>query len=408
MIQSLILIAVCVYMGWRYSKEPADMDWAYLHMDGMVGSWWGRDIVDVKSPLVHLINWCFVKIGRKHIPTIKWIEYVFYALPGLVYFWTQHNFFNALAFTYLINTGFLWAFHGNVSQFPASMIMMSFALPEYGWVFWSLAVLYEVKLFPVYFVYAFLMGWYWQFAGLVIFTILGVYALYKLKPIWFGWLKEAMWDMSRKMQKYRKGLYDQWCPYWHTTAAVCCAPWMLSAVWFNPNIFFWLTPIVYLFVIATGRVIRGNHLIVLVPFIAVSNIDPLLILMFLAVDFYAAGFYLRDLWFRFYPYFSASITEAMWAGNFIKGKPGKLWVSGMHSEVYIYADKPVMFRDACMQIEIRENISIDRQRKISHNWMADAPEWVVETEYPNIVKFNSQGYVLEMTGEKTKVWHRAR
>jgi len=402
---SLILLSISLYFGWRYSKEPADMDFAYLHFEGFIGSWYGRDYVDVKSPVPHLVNWCFVKLGRNSIPATKFIEHTAYALPGLVYYLSTGQFFPALVFTYMINSGWLWAFHGNVSQFPAGMIMLSFAFPQYGWVFWGLAVAYEPKLVIAYIPFAVISGWWWQSALWAVIAVAIVCGLYFFKNQWFLYCKEAMWDLSRKLNAYRKGIYDQWVPYWQATEMVSITPWMILAVVSNPSIIFWITPIVYLFTLASGKAIRGNHLLVLIPFIAVSNINPALVLLLLATDFYSGGFYLRDIWFRFYQVFRNPLHDVMGAGLYLRDKPGTMFAFGMHSQIYIYANKPLMY--GCpMQIEIRENSP--RYRELPKKFRQNPPDWVVETDLNNMMYFNPNGYALVLKGDTIKVWRHLK
>ena len=96
-----------------------------------------------------------------------------------------------------------------------------------------------------------------------------------------------------------------------------------------------------------------------------------------------------NIWERHYIGFAQQIESAKKAGEWLRDKPGILWVNGMHTEVYIYARKPVPYGLA-EQIEIRE-VNHERREAMKVKWKRTVPDYVVETPSP-AVQFTPNGY----------------
>jgi len=398
------LLSLVAWTAYNYSKQPPDPDWAYFHLTGFTGSKWGKDFEDIKSPLVHWINVVFTKVG-KTIPRVRFLEYFFYGSVGCVYFLATGNFAPALLYTVLVNTPWLWAFTGNVSQFPAAMIMIGFAFPPLAPLFWGLVVMYEPKMILPYIVLAVISGWWVATAIWAIIALALVLYLYKFQKEYWGWCVEAFYRMPMDIDKKRKGLYETWVTWWMANAMLYISPIFALAVWYKPDILFWLPVIAYLLFIARGRVVRPHHVIQIIPWIAVAGIPLPLVLLYVACDFFASGFYLGDWWQRHYLTLRDAVYETMAAGKWLKDKPGSIYVFGMHSEVYVWAEKPVPYNCA-MQIEVRE--SSKRMRAFKRMYMDNPPNWVVETPSPNVVAFDSHGFQLVTQGRLCKIWRRMR
>jgi hypothetical protein len=395
----VIFLLISLFTAWRYSKTSVDPDWAYFNLWGFTGSVYGRDFADCKTPLVHLWYLGLSKLVGKSVARAKFANHFLIGSVGAVLYFVTGDFMGALAYTVLVNSGWLLAFHGNVGQIPAALIALSFiAPPPLAFVLWGLAVLYEPKLIFSFVVYAVLSGW-WLAALLVPAGLLGL--LFKDKQ-WFKWLWESSVTIPVRMSKNRKGdFYKLFMPWFTSNSVLYLTPWLGLAVLAKPDFFYWLPALVYALVIASGKVVRQNHFIPLVPFIAFSGLDlvPLLVL----VEFASAGFYLGDIWLRFYPALADLNTEAEKAGAWLKEKAGTLYVNGIHSGMYVHALKPVPYGFA-EQIEIRE-VAKERRAAMIEGWKQSPPDWLVEGRFPGM-RLNTAGYQLMQTFGENKIYRK--
>jgi hypothetical protein len=401
------LLAIVAWTAYNYSKQPPDPDWGYFHLQGFTGSKWGKDFEDIKSPLVHWVNLVFTKVFGKYktVSRVRFLEYFVYGSVGAVYFLATGNFGAALLYLVMVNTPWLWAFTGNVSQFPAAMIMLGFAFPPLAPLFWGFVVMYEPKMILPYMAMAVIYGWWIAtFIWGVIAVILVLY-LWKFQKEYWGWCVEAFYTMPKDMDRKRKGLYSTWVTWWMANAMLYISPIFVLAVWYKPDILFWIPVIVYLLFIARGRVVRPHHVIQIIPWIAVAGIPFPIVLLFVLVDFFASGFYLGDWWQRHYVSLRDAVYESKNAGLWLKDKPGSIYVFGMHSEVYVWAEKPVPY-GFCMQIEVRE--SSKRVRDLQREFRINPPNWVCETPSPNVLEFGKNGFQLITKGNMCKIWRRMR
>ena len=67
----LILALVALWYAWRYSKSTIDPDWAMFNFEGFCNSWYGRDYLDCKTPLIHLWYWAIAKVVGKDVARVK-------------------------------------------------------------------------------------------------------------------------------------------------------------------------------------------------------------------------------------------------------------------------------------------------------------------------------------------------
>jgi hypothetical protein len=89
----------------------------------------------------------------------------------------------------------------------------------------------------------------------------------------------------------------------------------------------------------------------------------------------AGGFYLGKIWMRFYYELNPINLASKAAGEWLRDKPGSLWVSGLDTAVYVYAGK----RPACGmadQMEIRD-VATERKALFVKRWRENPPDWVV-------------------------------
>ena len=379
------LFAISLFHAWRYAKTSADPDWAYFNLWGFTGSMYGRDFADCKTPVIHLWYLALSKLAGRSVTRVKFANHLLIGSVGIILYLSTGNFPAALAYTVLVNSGWLLAFHGNVGQLSAALLALTFAFPIAAPVLWILAVLVEPKLVFSFVVYAILSGW-WLTVTLVPIGLLG-YVLFKSKD-WFRLIWESSVVIPARMAKNRKGdFYRAWMPWFTSNGVLHTLPWLGLAVTAKPDPLYWLPALVYLVFIATGKIVRQNHLIPLIPFIAFSGMEYVWLLAL--VDFVSAGFYFGNIWGRFYAALDELNDEAEKVGNWLKDKPGTVYVNGIHSGIYIHALRPVPFGFA-EQIEIRE-VAKERREGMIQRWRQSPPDWVIDGKLQGI-NFKPSGY----------------
>jgi hypothetical protein len=401
----LSLLAINLYLSWQLSKTETDPDWAMFNLAGFTGSWYGRDFVDCKTPGIHIWYWILAKIVGKNEQRVKFANHFLIGIIGLILFMATGNFHAAMIYTIMINSAWLWVFHGNVTQLPAALIFLSFATPN-PWIagfLWTTALAIEPKLLPTWAV------WTWTNRLIIPATAaIGFYlmaiilvAMIKGREI-FDWIIEGSVIIPWRMSKTRNGQY-KWMPWWTGNLMVYILPWTVAAVVSRPELNYWLPIALYIIFISLGKVIRPNHLIPLVPFIAMAGIPEHAMIILLFTEILGAGFYLGNIWARHYTTWVDYIRDACATGDWLKEKPGTLWVNGMHTEIYIHARKPVQFGLA-EQIEIN-SVAKERRKVMEDQWQKKPPDWVVMTEHA-IVEFVPNGYDLVAQGAYNKVYKK--
>lgn len=407
LILSLSLVLIAYYMAWRYSKTEADPDIAMFTLAGFTGAWYGRDFVDCKSPLVHLWFYAITRITGPDMASVKFLHHFLVGAASVGYYLISGDYWGALAFAVLINSGWLFAFTGNVGQVPAALILLALSItnPWIGCTLLVLAVLYEPKMLLTMAAIVILRDWYLPALAWIVVGLALAWLLYAFKREWFDWLIEANVIIPYRMNKVRPGLYV-WSPWFTSHAMLYILPWVIAAVYANNDVWYWLPAVLYMVFISLGRVIRPHHLLPFVPWIAASGISPAWVLGLVCVDFLSSGLYLGDIWTRHYRSFIDPIRECKQLGERLQHEPGSLWVNGMHTEVYTYAQKFPMF-GLVEQIEIN-GAAVERRRKMLAEFGKNPPDLVVETPEPNGVEFNSYGYELLITGNYTRTWRRKK
>jgi hypothetical protein len=397
---SLFLLLPTLWYSWRYSLTNIDPDWALFNMPGFTGAQYGRDFVDCKTPAVHYWYWVITKVVGKSVPRVKFVHHTVVGLAGIVIYWLTGNFWMGLAFAVLINSGFLLAFHGNVGQVPACFIAIAIASrnPSIAAVLVALAVLYEPKLLPSAAVMMLVYGW-WAMIPLGVAGVIALLLVRMQYPVLFEYLWENSVRNPKRMSDRRLGRYP-WTPWFTSGALVYFLPWIILAVYARPDFLFWLPAIIFALVTGYGGVIRPNHLLPFIPWIALAGIPPHLVLMLWAVDWISGGLYLGSIWMRFYISLMEPNNEAKAAGEFLKDKPGDLWVNGIHTSVYIWAQKPPTY-GMTEQIELNTVIP-EKRREMLERWNAHPPKWIVLTANP-AVAVSPNGYKMAWEAGNTKI-----
>jgi len=120
-----LLLLVDLFYAWRYAGITIDPDFAMFNFASFTGSWYGRDFVDCKSPAIHIWYWILAKIVGVDIIRIRILHTFLIGLPGVIFYILTGNFWCALAFIVIVNSGWLYAFHGNVGQQAAGYILLA-------------------------------------------------------------------------------------------------------------------------------------------------------------------------------------------------------------------------------------------------------------------------------------------
>jgi hypothetical protein len=390
----LPLFVLNLYYAWRYARTDIDPDFALFNMAGQTGAWYGKNFVDCKSPLVHIWFWLLSRIW-KSVYGVRFLHFTLTGIPGMIYFGLTGDFWGALAFIVLIHAGFLLAFHGNVGDIPAGLILLALVI-ENPWIAFgafALAVIYEPKLIVALIAWGLSGGFWWQSivylgGGLILFGL-----IWYFKHEWFEWLVEANLTIPKRMGEGRKGIYP-FMPSFTASGLLYIGMWLALAIISKPDIVYWIAPTLYLAFIFMGRVVRANHLIPLIPWVAASVLNPAAVIALSCVDTVSAGFYLGDIWMRFYPGLRDVIKEARIIGNWIKDKSGDLWVNSMHSEIYIWSGKPPVY-GMTEQIEIA-SVAGERRKQMKNLYHKSPPQWVViDSQHNNMpIRFDTSGYHL--------------
>ena len=419
---TVCLLLISFYYGWRYSKTSVDPDWAMFSLAGFTGSWYGRDFADCKSPGVHLWYYLLSRIAgvkkledtQRGVERVKFLHHFFIGLGCIVFYWTSHVAGNgsplsALILLVLCESGWLLAFHGNVGDVSTVLLAIAMVCPVPWIAFWiaALAVFYEPKFLFAFIALIVIQGW-WMPA--ILASIWGgVTILLFHKRQWFKWIWEGSFTIPMRMTKERKKKrFYGWQPFFTAKGMMYILPWLLLAVLYNSQPwYFWIPACLYLVTLGLGYAIRENHLIPLAAWIAVgwggNMILPAILLV--AADWISAGFYLGDIWARFYMGLAQRNEEARVVGELLKGRPGSLWVNELHTAVYIYARKPVPF-GLCEQIEIRETAH-ERRALMKKRWLSHPPKWVVNG-ISAAVHFKGDGYQHVQDFGSMSIFQRVR
>ena len=381
-----LIIGLAIWYAWRYSKTSIDPDWAMFNLGGFTGALYGRDFVDCKSPLIHLWYAGLTAIVGKDISKVRFLHHTLVSLPGIALFNYTGSIALGLGFVVLINSGFLLAFHGNVGQIPAGMIALAIASgePIISAIALALAVAFEPKLIISVLIMAIFYNCLIPFSAIVGIGILLFIAL------WFLWRDMADWliyqniTIPKRMTEARKKMIKEHPEgIWTWSSAIGMAyflPIALLAIYQRPVIEYWLPALAYIAIMILGLVLRQNHLIPLIGWIVMAGVPDIYWIGLVIIDLTASGFYLTNAWYIFYQALLTQNSDAKAIGLWLKDKKGDVWVNGIHSGVYIYAEKAPI-GGMCEQIEIRE-VAHERREQWRKHIKHNAPQYVVMSNLP--------------------------
>lgn len=385
----LLLLLVSAYVAWRYSKTEVDPDFALFNMAAFTGSWYGRDFADCKPPAIHLWFYALAKIVGADIKRVKFLHHFLMGLGGVLVMYLTNSFWNGLAFTVLVNSAWNYAFHGNVGQVPAIGMAAAIATqnPVIGALSLGLACFFEPKLLLSAAALIAFKGWY---IPAMIALIPAVIVWFLLPKDWRKWTWEGSFTIPKRMGKQRveKRLYE-WSPWFTSDALLYTLPWIFVAVMSKPDWQYWFPAALYALMIGYSKVLRQNHMLPFAAWIACAGIPPFYVLALVCWDFLTAGLYLGDIWSRHYGSLWRDNIAAREMGEFLRDKPGSLWVDDYHTAIYIHARKPCPWK-LTEQAEMN-SILTERREEMKKLFDAAPPEFVVVGEKIG-AKFSPVGY----------------
>lgn len=393
------LLTLNIYIAWRYSKMPVESDFGIFAMWGMTGAVYGRDFVDCKSPGVHIWLMLLAKIKRD-IKVVRLSHFILTGLPSIVYYAFTKDYAGALAFLILIHSGWLYAFHGNVGDIPAGLIFLALVTGN-PWLFMALlivATLYEPKLIVATGLMTLIKVQTVWLPTVVYGAVIGAgaYLLWRYRRSAWDVLVESAYTIPKRMISSRKGLY-KFMPSYTANPVMYILPWLFAGVYSKPEILYWLPAIVLIAFQFLGKVIRPNHLLPLAAWVAAAGIRPEIVFALATTDLLSAGLYIGNIWARFYPYLDAITRDAKQIGEWLKDKPGILWVNSMWAQIYMYANKKPHY--GMMEIIEVSEVATERRNAMVELIKQHPPDWIVTDEtarvgydygkYRNVAKVNN-------------------
>jgi len=393
------LLTLNIYIAWRYSKMPVESDFGIFAMWGMTGAVYGRDFVDCKSPGVHIWLMLLAKIKRD-IKVVRLSHFILTGLPSIVYYAFTRDYAGALAFLILIHSGWLYAFHGNVGDIPAGLIFLALVTGN-PWLFMALlivATLYEPKLIVATGLMTLIKVQTVWLPSLVYGSVLAVSAAilyYKYRQV-FDWIVESAYTIPKRMIGSRKGLYKFMPPY-TAIPLMYILPWLFAGMYAKPELLYWLPAIALLAFQFVGKVIRPNHLLPLVAWIAAAGIRPEIVYALATVDLLSSAGYTGNIWARFYPGLDKITRDSKRVGEWLSDKSGTLWVNSMWAQIYLYANKKPTY--GMMEIIEVNDVATERRNAMVELIKQHPPDWIVTDEtarvgydykkYRNVAKVNN-------------------
>lgn len=394
MIEMLLLVALNAYISSVYARIDVEPDFATFAMWGVTGARYGKDFVDCKTPLVHSWLALLGKLFKGRIDLMRVTHYLITGAPSAIYYALTGDFAGALAFLVMVHSGWLLAFHGNVGDLPAGMLFLAITVPN-PWLKMALlvlATLYEPKLIVATGIMT-MIGFSVLWMPAVVYSgavLIALALVWKYKHDVWELLVESSFTIPARMQKDRKGHYA-WMPVYTGIGLLYLLPWVGAAVLSKPEILYWIPPLAFLLFQITGRVIRQNHLIPIVAWIAASGIRPEFVYALAATDFISSGLYLPDIWKRFYMGLADIIKDAKAVGLWLTDKPGTLWVNTMHTEIYLWAKKPPVH--GMMEVIEVHAVAKERRRIMENKISKSPPDWIVVGSDIN-VNFDYSDYAV--------------
>ena len=180
-------------------------------------------------------------------------------------------------------------------------------------------------------------------------------------------------------------------------------PWLALAISARPDPLYWIPPIAFLAFQFSGKVVRQNHFIPLIAWIAAAGMKPEFVYALAATDFISSGLYLGDIWVRFYPGIASIVKDAKRVGEWMKNKPGSLWVNTMWAQIYAYSGKKP--EHGMMEVVEVNTVADERRQLVNKKIITNPPIWIV-TNPDASVEFDYKMYEMAARSPHFLVYKR--
>jgi len=401
----IILLAISVFYAWRYSKAEIDPDFAAFNMQAFTGAKYGKDFADCKTPGIHWWFYAIAKIVGADAVRVRFTHHILISLPGLLISAYTGSIWGGLAFIVIVNSGWLYGFHGNIGQVPAGLLAISMLIsnpilaPLFAW----LATGFEPKLLLAFIFMAVVNGWWWALFWVGITGLAGI-ALRIINKQWFDWILESSVIVPARMQKHRTWDLYPYVPWFMAQWMGFLLPWIMAGMWYKPDILYWIPPIIFIVGQLSGKVIRPNHVIPVAPWIALAGIDWRIVLALCIIEAITSGLYFGDIWQRFYWGLMQANIVARQVGEWLRDKPGTIFVNHYHTAVYIYARKPPV-HGLLVLMEVW-TAAKERNEMAKKALVDNPPDWLVIGEDHRAILIKSPIYKMVHKIGNTTIWQK--
>jgi len=403
-----IVFVFSIYQAYRYARIDIELDFATWALWGITGAVYGKDFLDCKTPAVHLWYLLLSKIKQDH-QVMRFIHYSFLSVLGLIYYLLSKDATGTAIFIVLVHSGFLYAFNGNVGDIPAGLILISFTITN-PWIFVTLMVLivfYEPKLvlsvlammlYRITDIWLPTLTW-----GAVLLVIAG-YLWYYKHEIWQNlWYQNI--TIPKRMTKYRKGLY-MFMPGYTSSVFLYLFPLFAIGIYYKPDILYWLPMFLYIGFIALGKVIRTQHMMPVIAWIAGAGMPVEIAIALTIIDYSAAGLYIGDIWNRFYSGMKQTIEDARKIGLALRELQGTLWVNSTNPEIYIWAKKKPPY--GMLELVEINHVAIERREKMLIRLYEYPADWIVDMPGGVGIHYDFKGYRLQGSVGMFNIYQRIK
>jgi len=287
-----------------------------------------------------------------------------------------------------------------VGDIPAGLLFLALITGN-TWAFIGLlvaATLYEPKLVVATSIMVLLRIQDVWLPSLVYGSVLAMSAAivyYKYRQV-FDWIVESAYTIPKRMIDSRKGLYKFMPPY-TAIPLMYILPWLFAGMFAKPEPLYWLPAIVLLAFQFVGKVIRPNHLLPLVAWIAAAGIRPEIVYSLATVDLLSSAGYTGNIWARFYPFLDKITRDSKRVGEWLSDKSGTLWVNSMWAQIYLYANKKPQY--GMMEVVEVNSVAKERREVMLKALIKSPPDWIVlddtaiveydYNKYRNVAKINN-------------------
>jgi len=337
----VLLLALNVWIAWRYSQLPLGQDEGLWLLWGFTGARPYLDHVDCKPPGIHVWYWILAKLTRRNIALVRFIHVTLIGAFAILAYLLSGSLHAGLIFTSFVQSAWLYAYHAQAEQLSAGFLMLALLVgPWLATLCLGLALFFNLKLAPAAILLMLLHGWWIQLvAAAAVCALIGGagFLLYPqgLKAMWYGTI-----SISARLVRWRKGQGQQIVPRWDAyfaTPLLLIVPAALASFLARPDPVLWLAAATYIVTNALGRVWRPYHWIPLAAIMAVAATPYAAFL--LAADWISNGLYLGDIIGRTRPAVARMLVAAKAVGERLRTMQGTLLVKDEYTQIYIYARK---------------------------------------------------------------------